>query len=214
MSVYFGAPYQPPTPIPTTQSVDEGAAQTPFRVDPIVRIIIIAKYASIILFSLYFHSYITITKHIWVSIFYTTALPVLLFIYHDYDNIITFRRLLSEDRKHEFLEKELYNEEVLMKVIPAITFGLALIISVGLDKTVTHQLIPYLATTLLFGTIIPLVMSLFTTSKSSSLLLGLESVITSVELSSIGYLTCSLVLIFMHYTDGLELKRIRQLKRR
>ena len=161
--------------------------------------IMYSKYIVLIAFSIYFHQYITLTNYRRVSILITTIIPLLIIVFRDALNISLFEDIKHTKEKENLLREELKKEEMLLALIPALTFGISLMLSGNNNVRVLEHVMPYLAATLLIGTIIPLILSLFSTHRSVGALLELESVIMALEFSSMGYITCAIVLIFLHY---------------
>ena len=112
----------------------------------------------------------------------------------------------TEDERTKLLEDELKKEEILMTLIPAITFGISLMLSGQNTIRILEHVMPYLASTLMLGTIIPLVILLFSTNRSTDILLEIESIIMAFEFSAMGYISCALILVFLHYTRKRGLK--------
>lgn len=162
--------------------------------------IMYGKYIFLILFSIYFHQYITLTNYRRVSILITTLIPLLIIGFRDALNIYAFSTVKTNKEQKELLEDEMKKEEILMTLIPAITFGISLMLSGNNNIRILDHVMPYLAATLMIGTVLPLIILLFSTRRSASVLLEIESIVMALEFSSMGYITCAIVLIFLHYS--------------
>lgn len=168
--------------------------------------IMYGKYIILILFSIYFHQYVTLTNYRPRSILFTTIIPLIIIGFRDRLNLKMYTTVKTEDERTKLLQDELKKEEILMTLIPAITFGISLMLSGKNTIIILEHVMPYLASTLMLGTIIPLVILLFSTHRSTDVLLEIESVIMAFEFSAMGYISCALVLVFLHYTRKRGLK--------
>jgi hypothetical protein len=158
------------------------------------------KYIILILFSIYFHQYVTLTNYRPRSVLFTTIIPLIIIGFRDRLNLTMYNTVKTEDERAKLLEDELKKEEILITLIPAITFGISLMLSGKNTIRILEIVMPYLASTLMLGTIIPLVILLFSTHRSTDVLLEIESVIMAFEFSAMGYISCALILVFLHYS--------------
>jgi hypothetical protein len=168
--------------------------------------IMYGKYIILILFSIYFHQYVTLTNYRPRSFLFTTIIPLIIIGFRDRLNLKMYNTVKTEDELTKLLHDEMKKEEMLMTLIPAITFGISLMLSGKNTIRILEHVMPYLASTLMLGTIIPLVILLFSTHRSTDALLEIESVIMAFEFSAMGYISCAIILVFLHYTRKRGLK--------
>jgi hypothetical protein len=158
------------------------------------------KYIILILFSIYFHLYVTLTNYRPRSILFTTIIPLIIIGFRDRLNLKLYTTVQTEDERTKLLEDELKKEEIIMTLIPAIIFGISIMLSGKNTIRILEHVMPHLALALMIGTIIPLFILLFIINRSISDLFEIESIIMASEFSALGYISCALVLVFLHYS--------------
>jgi FtsH-binding integral membrane protein len=127
---------------------------------------LVIGYIIIICFGVWFHKYfyIIIPSEIFnLSIAAVIVLPLILYSYYIFYQIKNIREHKSYEDLLKEAERELQKEEKISEIIPVILFGVAIVYS-NIQKITKKQgllkiIAPYLIFSLLFGTIVPNIVS-------------------------------------------------------
>jgi hypothetical protein len=127
---------------------------------------LVIGYIIIISFGVFFHSYFytTIPSEIFkLSIFTTIVFPLVLFSYYIFYQIYSIREHISYEKLLEESKLEMEQENKISQVIPIILFGIGVVYGniqqFTKKKDLLKKVAPYLIFSLLFGTIIPNILS-------------------------------------------------------
>jgi len=123
-------------------------------------------YIVIIIFGVWFHKYFysIIPNEIFrLSVFAVIACPLLLYSYYIFHEIESIREHKSYEELLEETEAELKAEEKISEIIPVILFGVGIVYSqiqkITKKQGLLKMVAPYLIFSLIFGTVIPNIVS-------------------------------------------------------
>jgi len=123
-------------------------------------------YIVIIIFGVWFHKYFysIIPNEIFrLSVFAVIACPLLLYSYYIFHEIESIREHKSYEELLEEAEAELKAEEKISEIIPVILFGVGIVYSqiqkITKKQGLLKMVAPYLIFSLIFGTVIPNIVS-------------------------------------------------------
>ena len=162
-------------------------------------IILIIKYLLIIVFSIIFNNNINvINTNSTILIFITLIIPISFSLIHDYNDYIHFVNTDIIEEEREFLLNEIESENAISIIIPGILFGIGSIVGgiIYNKKFLLNIVTPYLITSLLFGTIIPMFIQLFIDKSNILTLLKIEQSIASFDILATFYLGYSILLVY------------------
>lgn len=119
--------------------------------EQIYYILLILGYLVIGIFGYFFHQLFVNHNYKMISVFFVIFVPLILITYSTFYHV-NFQKTHSIKQSLDELEKELETEEA-SKTIPIILFGLGILLTRLGNKKTTKIIIPYLLTSLFFGTV-------------------------------------------------------------
>lgn len=114
---------------------------------------LILGYIILLTFSYFFHTKLIIHPYVGYSFFMVTIVPLMIITYYFVVQLDYVEK--SEKEEMEILKKEFESDMEIAKIIPVVIFGLGIVYSNMYDNKVITLVFPYLACSILFGSLFP-----------------------------------------------------------
>lgn len=172
---------------------------------------LIVGYIIILSFGAWFHSYfrnLMPTKVYYSSIFFVIIFPLIIYSYYIFYEIYDVREHISHEKILEEARYEIEREEKISGIVPVILFGVGIVYSnIQKQRKTKIDLLqlssPYLLFSLLFGTVIPNIISylVFDNNNLQRVLVASDFDFITVSISFGLMIQSLLVPFFTHYNQ-------------